>query len=124
MKKIIIVAHGLSKKGASHPNIKTITKAEQPLSFQEGIEYMNGKVFPEYSSASMSEFSSLSDEECLQIFGKIPQGTGIVNTGIRRGGCHGDEVFVLRNCEKSLPEIGIYASNNKVNIIMLACRTY
>lgn len=69
MKKIIIAAHGNSREGLGDPSVKTITKAEQPLSFGEAKAYMDGAFFPEYASASMSEFSPLSDADCLDLFG-------------------------------------------------------
>ncbi|MBP3367691.1 MAG: hypothetical protein J6K96_12015 [Treponema sp.] len=125
MKKIIIAAHGNSRKGLGDPSAKTITKAEQPLSFGEAKAYMDGAFFPEYASASMSEFSPLSDADCLDLFGTVPQGTGIVSTGKRRGNqIHGEEIFALRNQSMCLSEIGIIARREKIEVVMLACRTY
>lgn len=107
------------------PDVKTITKAEQPMSFEEAKAYMDGTVFPEYPSASMSEFAPLSDEDCLSLFGLVPQGSGIVSTGLCRGGTiHGEEIFALRNVGSCLSEVGILARRNDAVVIMLACRTY
>ncbi len=125
MKKIIIVAHGCSRSGVGDPDVKTITKATEDLSFSTAKSYMDGENFPEYASASMSEFQPLSDSDCLFFFGFVPHGTGIVNTGMRRGGhIHGEEIFVLRNANASLPEIGLFARRNDAKVIMLACRSY
>lgn len=87
--------------------------------------HMDGAFFPEYASASMSEFSPLSDADCLDLFGTVPQGTGIVSTGKRRGNqIHGEEIFALRNQSMCLSEIGIIARREKIEVVMLACRTY
>ncbi len=123
--KIIIVAHGNSEKGSGHPSVKTITKSEQPLTFDEAKAYIDGAFSPEYPSVSMNEFFPLNDDECMRLFGKVPQGSGIVNTGLRRSrNSKGEEIFVLRDTNSNLSAIGLFADKNKYTVIMLACRTY
>lgn len=125
--KIVLVAHGCAQPGAwSNDRIKIITKSGRPLTFDEAVEYIGGKSFPEFASSSLGSFAPLSDDDCRSIFGCVPVGRGIINTGLRRGGSRTGErerVFVLREAECTFAELGVFASRNNVRIVLAACRT-
>ena len=58
MKQVILVAHGEGDPSFSIPKVKTITRANTPLSFQMAKKYIeSSKSWPEYSSTSFGEFS-------------------------------------------------------------------
>jgi len=127
MKKIILVAHGTGGNGTfSIPKVKTITKAGVSLTFDEAIAYINSsKAYPEYSSTSFDTFSPLSDADCTDIFGKIPNGNGIVDTTLRRGkDVAGTPIYTVRgNNDIDQNALTAFIHNNNItSVVLLACR--
>jgi hypothetical protein len=65
MKQVILVAHGEGNPSFSIPDVKTITKANSPLTFDEAKKYMEDrKSWSEYASTSFNNFDPLSDDDC------------------------------------------------------------
>ncbi|TKW57719.1 hypothetical protein CTA1_11548 [Colletotrichum tanaceti] len=47
MTTVVVIAHGNSRSGSfSNPNIKIITKANEPLSFDDARSYLGGNQLP------------------------------------------------------------------------------
>lgn len=127
MKKIILVAHGEGGQGTfSIPKVKTITPANTDLTFKKAKEYMDSSnTWPEYSSTSYGEFGPLDDQDCRDLFNKVPTGIGIVPTGLRRGkDVAGVPIYVLRGANDiSRDEISAFIEANAItSLILLACR--
>ncbi len=128
MKRAILVAHGQGGQGTfSIPKTKTITRANTPLTFKAAREYIDStKTYPEYSSTSFGEFGPLTDEQCNYLFEKVPTGTGIVSTGIRRGkDVAGPLVYTLRGgVNINRDDISAFIKANDItSLILLACRS-
>ncbi|MGB7711453.1 MAG: hypothetical protein WBL95_18280 [Microcoleus sp.] len=124
MATIILVAHGSQRSGSfSNAKVKIITKAGQPLSFDDAKNYLNGGNAPEFSSSSLGDFSGLSDADCRELFGRVPgEGPGYVNTGKHRGDdMNGYQIFALRGQESSFADIGLFAQGYD-RVILVACR--
>ncbi|MNJ86404.1 hypothetical protein D3C87_38980 [compost metagenome] len=125
MERVILVAHGQRQEGVhSKPNVIIITKAYQPLSFEEAINYMKGANAPEYPSTSVGDMEPLTDANCRALFGAVPVGTGYVFTGKRRGGdMKGYRIFALRGAESNLEQVSAWATQNDFKVILLSCRS-
>jgi hypothetical protein len=125
--KAILVAHGSGGREAfSIPKVKTITKADQSLSFEDAKRYMNSSnAWPEYSSTSFKEFGHLSDADCKDLFKLVPEGSGIVSTGLRRGGDMGGPlIYALRGIDITSQDITAFINaNNITSLVLLACRS-
>jgi len=125
MERVILVAHGQRQEGMhSKANVVIITKAYQPLTFKEAMAYMNGGNAPEYPSTSVGDMESLSDADCMALFGKVPAGNGFADTGKRRGGdMKGYKIFALRNAESDFEKVSQWATANDYKVILLSCRS-
>ncbi len=122
---VVLLAHGNQESGAwSHPKIKIITKAQQPLSAEAVRDYLQGGTAPEFSSCSLGNFGPVSDQECQRDIRVVPgKGPGFVDTGKRRGGdMEGYRIFVLRGKSASFSDFGKWAGNFG-KVIILACRS-
>lgn len=130
---IIVLAHGDGQDGAlSNDRLRTITRSRQPLMSSQVISYMRGNAAPEYPTSSMGSLGPLIGDEWSITFGlvahpnpapPIPQGEGILDTGLRRGGdTRGTRTFALRGMECSYPELEIWSRRRNFKIILLACR--
>lgn len=127
MKKAILVAHGEGGKGTfSIPKAKTITRANHYLYFNTAIDYMkSSNTWPEYSSTSFGQFGPLSNSNCQDLFNTIPAGTGIVDTGLRRGGdVGGTPIYALRTSGNvTQSTIDNFIKTNRItSLVILACR--
>ena len=124
--KIVLVAHGASQTDAwSVPYIVTITKAGQPLSFDEAKDYMKTGKGPQFSGTSFGEFGALSDSDCKALFGKsVPNTAEIQDTGLRLGGTTtGSKIYALRNgAHWSFGELIVKTFGKYDKVTMLACR--
>lgn len=126
--KVILVAHGEGDQGTfSIKGVTTITKAGTALSFADAKSYMtSSNAYPEYASTSFGQFGPLSDGDCTSLFGKVPAGTGIVSTGLRRGGdMAGPLIYALRgNADIGADEITAFIAANAItSLVLLACRS-
>lgn len=128
---IVLVAHGEPQTGAfSNPKIKTITRSGELLGFDQAREYMaSPSVFSLRPSTSFGELSEVIDEDCEQLFGRVPTGLlegpllAFQDTGLRLGGRpNGFRIFVLRRRTLSFAQLGVMASWY-AEIILLACRS-
>jgi hypothetical protein len=126
MNKVILVAHGEGGQGTfSIPKVKTITPGKTDLTFVKAKEYMDSShTWPEYASTSFGEFDALDDTDCLALFGKVIQGTGIVSTGKRRGGDFGGPlIYAVRGNNITQSDITNFIQTNAVtSMVLLACR--
>lgn len=127
MNKVILVAHGEGGQGTfSIPKVKTITPAKTDLTFTKAKEYMDSShTWPEYASTSFGQFEPLSDQDCVDLFGKVIKGTGIVSTTKHRGGDFGAPViYVLRGGANitSMDISNFISANGVTSLVLLACR--
>ncbi|OJD34074.1 uncharacterized protein BKCO1_25000146 [Diplodia corticola] len=129
---IVVVAHGDQRPGAfSNQNVKIITRSGQPLSFQEAIDYMEGKSSPgEFASSSLGDYYPLSDEDCKGLFhGNVPgegpqSAVGLVATGSKVK-VKNWPIFALRgdgDKKMSFVELCLAAKKEGTNVMILACR--
>lgn len=127
MNKAILVAHGSGGHGTfSIPKVKTITPADKALYFKEAKQYMGSTTtWPEYSSTSFDTFGPLSDADCRDLFGLVPLGTGIVSSGLRRGGdMKGALIYALKGQAINSDDVkNFIAANNITSLVLLACRS-
>lgn len=128
MNKAILVAHGAGDSGTfSIKNVTTITRSGESLSFATAKEYMNSnKSWPEYASTNFQDFSPLSSVDCTALFGKTVPGSGIVSTGLRRGGdMAGALIYALVGTNDiDANDITIFMTTNKItSLVLLACRS-
>lgn len=123
MEKIILVAHGCLQNGIWSDNgIMTITQGGANLTVAEVKSYLGGLPFPEYGETSLGSFVPMNDKECLALFGKIPVGTGIAYTGIKRGATTRERIFVLRGVTCTFDDLALFARSNGTRIVIAACR--
>ncbi len=127
MNQVILVAHGEGGRGTfSIPKVKTITRANTNLSFEEAKDYLHSTTaWPEYSSTSFGEFGPLNDVHCKELFNKVPTGSGIVSTGLRRGGdVGGVPIYVLRGPTDIYRDdiSNFIRAKNITSLVLLACR--
>ena len=126
MNKVILVAHGEGGKGTfSIPKAKTITPAKTDLTFTKAKEYMDSShTWPEYASTSFGDFEALTDQNCIDLFGKVVKGNGIVSTGKRRGGDFGGPlIYALRGNDITANDIEHFVNSNAItSLVILACR--
>jgi len=127
LNKAILVAHGNGGEGTfSIPNVKTITRSNELLSFDTAKQYMStSKTWPEYSSTNYGEFGGLTDDDCKAVFNKVPAGSGIVSTGLRRGGdMAGAQIYTYRGAAGlTQAEITDFIKKNSISsLVLLACR--
>src|SRR6185436_7470009 len=99
MPTMVLVAHGNRRDGGfSNPNVKTMAKSGEPVTFEDAKKYLESKGGTEYSSSSLGDFTGLTDADWRYLFGGAPGGgAGFVNTGKRKGGdTAGDQIWALR----------------------------
>lgn len=132
MKRVILVAHGDGDNGTfSIPKVKTITPANQILTFGKAKEFLSSSnSWTLYSSTNFFEFDRLSDADCTTIFGRVPAGTGIVPTGTYRiddsaaGNNARVQVFTVRGVDINSGDIETFIRTNAItSLILLACRS-
>jgi hypothetical protein len=130
METIVVVAHGNSDgKSWSNDRIQIITPAGELLSFDDAKKFINTGKAVFYQSSGLGLYEPLDDDDCRDLFGKIPavkgtlEGTNFVNTGLRAGQTMtGYPVYALRNGGYSFSEIGVIAGRLNCKIILVACR--
>ena len=108
----------------SDSRIKTPVAAMHNLSFADAKTYLKNGKGGLYPSTSFSTFEGLSDEDCKSLFGKALPAGGVQPTGMKLGqDTKGAPIYALRQKVLSFPELGIMATRNKWDqVILVACR--